>query len=144
MIKAEFSASLLQSSVSHDPSEIILICWFAAQEKMYSYYQVVLLHIFFRILWRIERSESLMSLLNNLCWLKVLMSLFLLTNSKLLNGCASRFPQKYEAAQPFSTLIIIRNVSWAANQHIRMISEGSCDTEDWRNDAENSAFASQV
>ncbi len=31
MIKAEFSASLLQSSVSHDPSEIILICWFTAQ-----------------------------------------------------------------------------------------------------------------
>ncbi len=32
MIKAEYSASLLQSSVSHDPSEIILIYWFAAQE----------------------------------------------------------------------------------------------------------------
>ncbi len=32
MIKAEFSASFLQSSVSHDPSEIILIGWFAAQE----------------------------------------------------------------------------------------------------------------
>ncbi len=31
MIKAEFSASVLQSSVSHDPSEIILICWFDAQ-----------------------------------------------------------------------------------------------------------------
>ncbi len=30
--KAVFSASWLQSSVSHDPSEIILICWFAAQE----------------------------------------------------------------------------------------------------------------
>ncbi len=28
------------------------------------------------------------------------------------------------------------NVSWAENQHIRMISEGSCDTEDWSNDAE--------
>ncbi len=28
--KAELS--LLQSSVSHDPSEIILICWFGAQE----------------------------------------------------------------------------------------------------------------
>ncbi len=28
MAKAEFSASLLQSSVSHDPSEIILICWY--------------------------------------------------------------------------------------------------------------------
>jgi len=32
MIKAEFSASLLQSSVSHDPSEIPLIWWFDAQE----------------------------------------------------------------------------------------------------------------
>ncbi len=30
--KAELSASLLQSSESHDPSEIILICWFTAQE----------------------------------------------------------------------------------------------------------------
>ncbi len=34
-----------------------------------------------------------------------------------------QFIQKYCAAQLFSTLIIIRNVSWAANQHIRMISE---------------------
>ncbi len=31
VIRAVFSASLLQSSVSHDPSEIILICWCAAQ-----------------------------------------------------------------------------------------------------------------
>jgi len=30
--KAEFSASLLQSSVSHDSSEISVICWFVAQE----------------------------------------------------------------------------------------------------------------
>ncbi len=45
---------------------------------------------------------------------------------------------KNKKQQLFSTLII-RNVSWAANQHIRMISEGSCDTEDWNNDAENSA-----
>ncbi len=43
------------------------------------------------------------------------------------------FPQKYEAAQLFSTpLMIIRNVNWAANQHIRMISEESCDTEYWK------------
>ncbi len=35
---------------------------------------------------------------------------------------------------------MIRNVSWAPNQHIRMISEWSCDTEDWSNDAENSAL----
>ncbi len=33
-----------------------------------------------------------------------------------------QFPQKHEAAQLFSTWIIIRNISWAANQHI-MISE---------------------
>jgi len=32
---AEFSASLLQSSVSHDPSEIILICRFAGQETFH-------------------------------------------------------------------------------------------------------------
>ncbi len=50
----------------------------------------------------------------------------------------SLFPQKYEAERLFLTLIIIRNVSSAANQYIRMISEGSCDTEDWRNDADNS------
>ncbi len=37
-------------------------------------------------------------------------------------------------------MIIVINVSWAPNQHIRMISEGSCDTEDWSNDAENSAL----
>jgi len=29
----------------------------------------------------------------------------------------------------------------AINQHIRMISEGSCDTEDWSNDAENSCHS---
>ncbi len=28
----------------------------------------------------------------------------------------------------------------APNQHIRMISEGSCDVEDWSNHAENSAL----
>ncbi len=41
-------------------------------------------------------------------------------------------------------IIIIINVSWAANQHIRMISEGSCDTEDWSNDAENSALITEI
>ncbi len=35
----------------------------------------------------------------------------------------SDFPQKYEAAQQFSILLIIRNVSKTANQHIIMISE---------------------
>jgi len=45
------------------------------------------------------------------------------------------FPQKYEEAQMFSTLIIIITVSWLSDHHIRVISEGSCDTEDWSNDA---------
>ncbi len=85
-------------------------------------------------------------------WLKVTVKTFIINKISLSNKCCSfelsihqkilkqnvsLFP--HEAAQLFSTLIIIRNVSWAANQHIRMISEGSCDTEDWSNDAENSA-----
>ncbi len=53
-------------------------------------------------------------------------------------------PQKYEAAQLFSTLIMRSNISWAANQHIRMISEGSCDTTDWSNDADNSALITGI
>jgi len=32
--------SLLQSSVSHDPSEIILICWFAAHETIYHFFNL--------------------------------------------------------------------------------------------------------
>ncbi len=35
-------------------------------------------------------------------------------------------------------------VSWAANQHIRMISEGSHDTEDWSTNAENSALITRI
>ncbi len=31
-----------------------------------------------------------------------------------------------------------KKVSWGADQHTRMIYEGSCDTEDWSNNAENS------
>ncbi len=54
------------------------------------------------------------------------------------------FHKKYEAAKLFSKLIIIRNVSWTANQYISMISEGSCDTEDWSNDAENSALITGI
>ncbi len=34
-------------------------------------------------------------------------------------------------------------LSTELNQHIRMISEGSCDTEDWSDDAENTALPSQ-
>ncbi len=47
----------------------------------------------------------------------------------------------YIQSKLFSTLIIIIHVSLAANQLIRMISEGSCDTEGWSND--NSALITQ-
>ncbi len=62
--KAEFSASLLQSSVSHDPSEIILI-WFAAQETFLIFVNVENMCCFiylwllaYRILWWIESSKE--------------------------------------------------------------------------------------
>ncbi len=54
--KYEFSASSLQSSVSHGPSEIILICWLGAQNICY--YQCGNSEIFFRILWWIECSKE--------------------------------------------------------------------------------------
>ncbi len=39
--------------------------------------------------------------------------------------------------------MMVRNISWESDHHIRMISEGSCDTEDWSNDAEKSALTLQ-
>ncbi len=33
---------------------------------------------------------------------------------------------------------------WTANQRIRTISEGSCDTEDWSNDAENTVLITEI
>jgi len=44
--------------------------------------------------------------------------------------------------QKLFSKVIKQNVSWTANQHVSMIAEGSCDTEDWSNDAENSALPS--
>jgi len=46
--------------------------------------------------------------------------------------------KKKDAVQLFSNMN--NNVSWSANVHIRRISEGSCDTADWSNDAENAAL----
>ncbi len=51
--------------------------------------------------------------------------------------------QKYEAAQLFFNIGIIRNVSRAVNQIIIMISEDHV-TEDWRNDAENTALITEI
>jgi len=48
---------------------------------------------------------------------------------------------KQDKTMLFSILIIKRNASFAQNQHIRMITEWSCDTEDWSNDTKNFSFA---
>jgi len=42
-------------------------------------------------------------------------------------------PQKDKAIQLFSALLLIRNVSLGPNQHIKIISDGQCDTKDWSN-----------
>ncbi len=65
-------------------------------------------------------------------------------SNQIFKKKVSQFPQKYWAEHLFSTFVKIENVFWAANQHIRMISEGSCDTEDWSNDAENSALITGI
>jgi len=57
VMKAVFSASLLQSSVSHDPSEITLIWWSDAQETWLSISKTVLLiHIIIRKMFWIKRT----------------------------------------------------------------------------------------
>ncbi len=66
--------------------------------------------------------------------IKVYIYVIYITFLTLLNGYVSLFPHQYCAARLFSTLIIIRNVSWAAYYYDfwRL-----CDTEDWINNAEN-------
>ncbi len=61
--KAEFSASLLQSLLSHEPSEIILICRFDAQETFLTIINVknscAAYYVrLFSILWLIESSNE--------------------------------------------------------------------------------------
>ncbi len=51
-------------------------------------------------------------------------------HQRILNRKYIMVPKKHQAAQLSSTLIQIRNVTLAPNQHVCMISEGSCDTED--------------
>jgi len=60
-------------------------------------------------------------------------------HQRILKKNASQFPQNIKQ---FWTLIIIRQHVYRSNQPIRIISEGSCDTEDWSNDVKFS-FASQ-
>jgi len=71
------------------------------------------------------------------CWLlKGVMGKSLPQGSLESAGINDKCEQQASSVKTLPTLaMIIRNVSWAANHHIRMISKGSCDTEDWSNDA---------
>ncbi len=53
-------------------------------------------------------------------------------HQRILKMCA----QKYQAVQLFSTFLSSKSTYY-------LLSEGSFDTEDWSNDAENSALPSQ-
>ncbi len=59
VIKAEFSASLLQSSVSHDPSEIIHASVHISFLNAYMHTGFIFLwYVFFRLLWWIKKVQK--------------------------------------------------------------------------------------
>jgi len=54
---AEFLASLLQSSMSHAPSEIILIWWFAAKESFFKIIIIISVKKYFFVKFRIKKGQ---------------------------------------------------------------------------------------
>ncbi len=80
-------------------------------------------------------------------------TMIMLQNISISNKCCFPFikENKITFSQNINDLIWIdfnidnnnNNNPWAPNQHIRIISEGSCDTEDWSNDCCKFSFASQ-
>ncbi len=88
--------------------------------------------------WDSARTHSIVSvktfiMLQNIYILNKCCSFELSIHLWILKNKIYQFPQKYCAAQLFSTLIIIRNVSYYYDFW------RSCDTEDCSNDAENTA-----
>ncbi len=57
-------------------------------------------------------------------------------SSKILK----KIPQNIKQWKPFFSIDNNNTCFLSTNQHISLISEGSCDTEDWSNDAENTAL----
>ncbi len=60
-------------------------------------------------------------------WVRIIS--FLKNVKMCLRKC--QFQQNFKAAELFSIFIITRNIYLAPNSHIRVISEGSCDAENW-------------
>ncbi len=94
-------------------------------------------------IWKNKTKKILYFFMNALNWSDMTVKTFMMLHKiSISNKCCSfelsiqripmypnvkmyQFPQEYDAAQLFSTWIIIRNVSWAGNQQIIMTSEGS-------------------
>ncbi len=139
---------LLQCSVSHDPSEIILICWFIISVEI-----VVLLNIFFGNLWFLFFESLINKKYRILYFLTICLYYHYLS---IYHPCCVKVFNSFVYCNNvlyyfFIYQIILKKVSQVPKnikqhncfQHwlyIRMISEESCDTEDWSNDAENSAL----
>ncbi len=62
--------------------------------------------------------------------------LFFLTFCSLKNPEKKKNHRFHKILSSTTVFNIDKKKSWAANQHIKMISEGSRDTDDWSNDAE--------
>ncbi len=65
---------------------------------------------------------------------------FYIVTKNISNKCCSSELSTHEnSLEKISVSTKIIKLKLENQLHIRIISEGSCDTEDWRNDAENTA-----
>ncbi len=60
---------------------------------------------------------------------------------RILNKMYHNCPRKCNAAQLFSKLLLKKHILLLSNQHIRMISDRSCDAEVWSNGCWKFSFA---
>ncbi len=65
---------------------------------------------------------------------------FFQINAVFQNSCSSKNPKKNINQHKIDNNKKIKYILISPNQHIIIISEGLCETEDWSNDAENSAL----
>ncbi len=71
--------------------------------------------------------------------------IYIVTENSISRKCCPLNPKKILVSTKFLSSCFQHNKKCflTQSQYIKMISEGSCDTEDWSNDAENSALPSQ-
>ncbi len=71
----------------------------------------------------------------NKFWINAILFNFLLIKESKKK--VTQVPKNIKQHNSFTVNQHIRSATLILIQHFRMISEGSCDTEDWSNDAEN-------